>query len=65
VIGAVRVVVLDEVLAHPHVVPLLLTRPLAGPLARRPLGSLQLLEDPIGLFSAAGFDPPGASQLRT
>ena len=52
-------------LAHPHVVPLLLTRPLAGPLARRPLGSLQLLEDLIGLFSAAGFDPPGASQLRT
>jgi len=26
---------------------------------------LQLLEDLIGLFSAAGFDPPGASQLRT
>jgi len=52
-------------LAHPHVVPLLLTRPLSGPLALRPLGSLQLLEDLIGLFSAAGFDPPGASQLRT
>ena len=47
-------------LAHPHVVPLLLTRPLAGPLALRPLGSLQLLEDLIELFSAAGFDQPGA-----
>jgi AcrR family transcriptional regulator len=47
-------------LAHPHVVPLLLTRPLSGPLALRPLGSLQLLEDLIGLFSAAGFDPQGA-----
>jgi AcrR family transcriptional regulator len=47
-------------LAHPHVVPLLLTRPLAGPLALRPLGSLRLLEDLIELFSAAGFDQPGA-----
>ena len=47
-------------LAHPRVVPLLLTRPLSGPLALRPLGSLQLLEDLIGLFSAAGFDPQGA-----
>src|SRR5690242_4183448 len=44
-------------LAHPHVVPLLLTRPLAGPLALRPLGSLQLLEELIELFSVAGFDP--------
>ena len=47
-------------LAHPHVVPLLLTRPLAGPLALRPLGSLQLLEELIELFSVAGFDPHGA-----
>jgi AcrR family transcriptional regulator len=47
-------------LAHPHVVPLLLTRPLSGPLALRPLGSLQLLEELIELFSAAGFDQPGA-----
>ena len=47
-------------LAHPHVVPLLLTRPLSGPLALRPLGTLQLLEELIELFSAAGFDQPGA-----
>ena len=47
-------------LAHPHVVPLLLTRPLSGPLALRPLGTLQLLEELIELFSAAGFDQHGA-----
>jgi AcrR family transcriptional regulator len=47
-------------LAHPKVVPLLLTRPLSGPLALRPLGTLQLLEDLIELFSAAGFDEQGA-----
>jgi len=47
-------------LAHPRVVPLLLTRPLSGPLALRPLGTLQLLEELIELFSAAGFDQHGA-----
>jgi AcrR family transcriptional regulator len=47
-------------LAHPHVVPLLLTRPLSGPLALRPLGTLQLLEELIELFSTAGFDQHGA-----
>src|SRR6478752_10003487 len=47
-------------LAHPHVVPLLLTRPLAGPLALRPLGTLRLLEELVELFSVAGFDPHGA-----
>ncbi|HET9901617.1 MAG TPA: TetR/AcrR family transcriptional regulator C-terminal domain-containing protein, partial [Actinomycetes bacterium] len=47
-------------LAHPHVVPLLLTRPLSGPLALRPRGTLQLLEELIELFSAAGFDEHGA-----
>jgi len=47
-------------LAHPHVLPLLLTRPLSGPLALRPLGTLQLLEDLLELFSTAGFDQHGA-----
>ena len=47
-------------LAHPHVLPLLLTRPLSGPLALRPLGTLQLLEELLELFSTAGFDPHGA-----
>jgi hypothetical protein len=32
-------------LAHPHGVPLLVTRPLATPLALRPLGTLRPLDD--------------------
>ena len=47
-------------LAHPHVVPLLLTRPLSGPLALRPLGTLRLLEELLELFITAGFDQHGA-----
>ena len=47
-------------LAHPHVVPLLLTRPLSGPLAVRPLGTLRQLEELLELFVTAGFDPQGA-----
>ena len=34
----------DLARAHPHVVPLLVTRPLATPLALRPLGTLRPLE---------------------
>jgi AcrR family transcriptional regulator len=40
---------------HPHVVPLLVTRPLATPLALRPLGTLRPLEDTLALLSRAGF----------
>lgn len=47
-------------LTHPHVVPLLVTRPLATPLARRPLGILRPLEELLELFVSAGFDPRGA-----
>jgi AcrR family transcriptional regulator len=43
-------------LAHPHVVPLLVTRPLATPLALRPLGTLRPLEALLELFVGAGFD---------
>jgi AcrR family transcriptional regulator len=43
-------------LAHPHVVPLLVTRPLATPLALRPLGTLRPLEDLLELLISAGFD---------
>ncbi len=46
--------------AHPHVVPLLVTRPLATPLAMRPLGTLRPLEDLLELFIGAGFDERGA-----
>lgn len=47
-------------LAHPHVVPLLVTRPLSGPLAQRPLGTLRPLEELLEVFITAGFDPHGA-----
>ena len=47
-------------LAHPHVVPLLVTRPLATPLALRPLGTLRPLEDLLELFVMAGFDERAA-----
>ena len=43
-------------LAHPNVVPLLVTRPLATPLALRPLGTLRPLEALLELFMTAGFD---------
>jgi AcrR family transcriptional regulator len=42
-------------LAHPHVVPLLVTRPLATPLGLRPLGTLRPLEATLELLTRAGF----------
>jgi AcrR family transcriptional regulator len=47
-------------LAHPNVVPLLVTRPLATPLALRPPGTLRPLENLLELFVRAGFDERGA-----
>jgi AcrR family transcriptional regulator len=47
-------------LAHPHLVPLMVTRPLATPLALRPLGTLRPLEALLELFVGAGFDARGA-----
>src|ERR1700678_1200444 len=47
-------------LAHPHVVPLLVTRPLATPLALRPRGTLRPLEDVLALLTRAGFSGPDA-----
>jgi AcrR family transcriptional regulator len=47
-------------LRHPHIVPLLVTRPLATPLGLRPLGTLRLLEALLDLLITAGFDPQGA-----
>jgi AcrR family transcriptional regulator len=49
-------------LAHPHVVPLLVTRPLATPLTRRPPGMLRPLEDILALLTRAGFS--GADALH-
>ncbi|MGD9527578.1 MAG: TetR/AcrR family transcriptional regulator C-terminal domain-containing protein [Pseudonocardia sp.] len=50
----------DLAVAHPHVVPLMVTRPLATPLALRPQGTLRPLEDLLELFVGAGFSPRGA-----
>src|SRR5271165_1430198 len=50
-------------LAHPHVVPLLVTRPLATPLALRPQGTLRPLEDVLGLLTRAGFSGPDALHI--
>ena len=47
-------------LAHPHVVPLLVTRPLATPLALRPIGTLRPLEALLGLLVDVGFSRRGA-----
>ncbi len=49
-------------LAHPHVVPLLVTRPLATPLALRPRGTLRPLEGLLDLLTRAGFS--GADALH-
>jgi len=50
-------------LAHPRVVPLLVTRPLATPLALRPRGTLRPLEDLLGLLTRAGFSGPDALHI--
>jgi AcrR family transcriptional regulator len=47
-------------LAHPHAVPLLVTRPLISPLGRRPPATLRPLEDFLDLLIRAGFSPAGA-----
>jgi AcrR family transcriptional regulator len=49
-------------LAHPNVVPLLVTLPLSTPLALRPLGILRSLEDMLALLTGAGF--AGADALH-
>jgi AcrR family transcriptional regulator len=50
-------------LAHPHVVPLIVTRPLATPLGLRPAGTLRPLEDILALLTRAGFSGPGALHI--
>jgi AcrR family transcriptional regulator len=61
--GQLRAVARDYralALAHPNVVPLLVTRPLATPLALRPRGTLRPLEDILALLTSAGFSGPDA-----
>jgi len=50
-------------LAHPNVVPLLVTRPLATPLGLRPRGTLRPLEDILTLLTRAGFSGPHALHI--
>jgi AcrR family transcriptional regulator len=50
-------------LAHPYVVPLLVTRPLATPLALRPRGTLRPLEDILTLLTRVGFSGPDALHI--
>ena len=50
-------------LAHPHLVPLIVTRPLATPLALRPPGTLRPLEDILALLTRAGFSEPDALHI--
>lgn len=42
-------------LTHPHAVLLLVTRPLATPLGKRPLGTLRPLEDTLKRLDGSGF----------
>jgi AcrR family transcriptional regulator len=50
-------------LAHPRVVPLLVTRPMVTPLALRPPGVLRALEDVLTLLTRAGFSGPDALHI--
>lgn len=64
--GQLRTVARDYrrlALAHPHVVPLLVTRPLATPLGLRPPGTLRPLEDVLTLLTSAGFSGPDALHI--
>jgi AcrR family transcriptional regulator len=47
-------------LAHPHAVPLLVTRPLTRPVGQRPPATLRPLEDFLDLLTRAGYTPAGA-----
>ncbi|MFE3260711.1 TetR/AcrR family transcriptional regulator C-terminal domain-containing protein [Nocardia sp. NPDC059091] len=63
--GQLRVVARDFrqlALAHPRVVPLLVTRPLATPLGLRPASVVRPLEDILELLTRAGFS--GADALH-
>src|SRR6476619_12201 len=53
----------DLALAHPNVVPLLVTRPLATPLGQRPPGMLRPLEDVLALLTTAGFGDEDALHI--
>ncbi|MFI9564486.1 TetR/AcrR family transcriptional regulator [Streptomyces rishiriensis] len=47
-----------EARAHPEILPVVATRPLAVPVARRPAPLLQLTEHILAVLGRAGFDDP-------
>lgn len=49
--------------AHPHLVPLLVTRPLTVPIGLRPKGTLRPLESILELLIHAGFAPVDALHI--
>ncbi|MCB2412649.1 TetR/AcrR family transcriptional regulator C-terminal domain-containing protein [Demequina sp. TTPB684] len=50
----------EVALSHPNAIPLLVTRPLATPIALRPVGTLRPLEAILELLTHAGFSPVDA-----
>jgi hypothetical protein len=50
-------------LAHPNVIPLLVTRPPGTPLGLRPIGTLRPLEQVLALLIDAGFPPVTALRI--
>lgn len=52
----------DMILRHPHVLPLMATRPLNSPLAHRPTGLVVPIERLLELFRLIGFGPQAAVQ---
>ncbi|MCW2812256.1 MAG: Tetracycline repressor protein class [Friedmanniella sp.] len=50
-------------IAHPHVVGLIVTRPLSTPLASRPLATLRPLEHLLAVLTGAGFPPATALRI--
>lgn len=51
-------------LAHPHVVSLIVTRPLTTPLGLRPVGTLRPLERLLGVLTGAGLTAPAALRVH-
>ena len=51
-------------LAHPHMVGLIVTRPMSTPLGLRPLGTLRPLENLLELLTGAGFTREVALQIH-
>ena len=51
-------------LAHPHLISLIVTRPLSNPLGLRSLGTLRFVEDLLKLLAGAGFTPSAALHIH-